>query len=242
LISHWCRYGNLNDYLGANQGLTRCDKLRLIFQTACGLEHLHSRNPPICHADIKPENVLINDWNGPAVSDFGLSRVLQDVEVRSGFTTSETVKGSVRYMARELFSGQKPSLETDVYAFGGLILTVMSGKAPFDGLLHHVILRRVMNDEPPIPEDHPYLPAHDPLWKLMRRCWSYDSTVRPTMQEVLQEVSIQDNIPTLILKPAFGFSSYWGKLSTKNLCQGQGSTLTLLLMTVLVNTASWTSM
>ncbi|KAG8935599.1 hypothetical protein FRC00_010797, partial [Tulasnella sp. 408] len=178
------------DRTPSQEALTR--KADLIFQTACGLEHLHSRTPPICHADIKPENVLINDWNGPAVSDFGLSRVLQDLEVRSGFTTSETIKGSVRYMARELFSGQKPSLKTDVYAFGGLILTVMSGKAPFDGLLDHVILRHVMQDEPPVPGDHPCLPAYDPLWKLMRRCWSSDPEARPTMQEVLQEASIHD--------------------------------------------------
>ncbi|KAG8946587.1 hypothetical protein FRC04_011565 [Tulasnella sp. 424] len=163
-------------------------KADLVIQTACGLEHLHSRIPPICHADIKPENVLINDEHVPALSDFGLSRVIQDLEVQSGFTTSETVKGTVRYMARELFAGENPSPESDVYAFGGLILTVMSGKAPFEGLPHLVMLRRVMLDEPPIPMEHPYLPANDPLWKLMHRCWNKDPTARPTMQEVRQEL------------------------------------------------------
>ncbi len=70
----------------------------------------------------------------------------------------------------------------------------MSGKAPFEGLLHQVILRRVTLDEPPIPKDHPNLPARDPLWKLMRRCWNNDPASRPTMQEVLREVSLHGTI------------------------------------------------
>ncbi|KIO16631.1 hypothetical protein M407DRAFT_85788, partial [Tulasnella calospora MUT 4182] len=193
LISPWCRHGNLTVYLQANPDLSRCDKLRLIFQIACGLEYLHSRNPPICHADVKPENVLINDWHGAALSDFGLSRFLQDLGAHSGFTTSETVKGSVRYMASELFNGQKPDLQSDVFAFGGLILTVMSGKAPFDGILYQGILGRVMQDRPPRWRDHPNLPAEDTLWKLMRRCWAKNPAARPTIREVLLEVSEREN-------------------------------------------------
>ncbi|KAG8950905.1 hypothetical protein FRC04_006969 [Tulasnella sp. 424] len=188
LISPWRRHGNLEEYLRENPDLSRYDKLQIIHQAGRGLEYLHSRTPPICHADIKPENVLITDSRGTALSDFGLSRVLQDLEISGGFTTTETVKGTVRYMASELFAGQKANLEADVYAFGGLILTVMSGRPPFDGLLYHVILRRVMQNELPIPKDHPKLPAYDPLWKLMRRCWDKTPAARPGMLEVLREL------------------------------------------------------
>ncbi|KAG8950904.1 hypothetical protein FRC04_006968, partial [Tulasnella sp. 424] len=188
LISPWRHHGNLEEYLRENPDLSRYDKLQLIYQAGRGLEYLHSRNPPICHADIKPENVLITDSRGTALSDFGLSRVLQDLEISGGFTTTETVKGTVRYMASELFAGQKADLAADVYAFGGLILTVMSGRPPFDGLLYHVILRRVMQNEPPVPKDHPNLPAYDTLWKLMRRCWDKTPAARPGMLEVLREL------------------------------------------------------
>ncbi|KAG9026753.1 hypothetical protein FS837_004514 [Tulasnella sp. UAMH 9824] len=160
-------------------------KADMLFQTACGLEHLHAQKPPICHADVKPENVLMNDFQGPTLSDFGLSRVLRGLDEPSGFSTSETVKGTLRYKAAELFAGQKPSLESDVYAFGGLILTVMSGKAPFYGLDEHVIMRRVMQDQPPRPAHHRNLPADDSIWILMRRCWANKPPARPTMREVL---------------------------------------------------------
>ncbi|KIO28104.1 hypothetical protein M407DRAFT_49918, partial [Tulasnella calospora MUT 4182] len=181
LISPWCRHGNLADYTRKNPGLSRLDKLRLTFQAACGLEHLHAQHPPICHADIKPENVLINDFLRAALSDFGLSRVLDGFGHRTGYTTSDGVKGTYNYIAPELFKGEnpRPALQTDVYAFGGLILTVMSGKPPFCGLHHPAILYRVMNDQPPKPENHQDLPLSDPLWGLMRRCWNMTPEGRP---------------------------------------------------------------
>lgn len=96
------------------------------YQAACGLEYLHSRSPPICHGDIKPQNVLINDELEAALSDFGLSRVLREVSEPSELTSSEAVKGTLNYMAIELLSEEeaRPTPESDVYAFGGLILTV----------------------------------------------------------------------------------------------------------------------
>ncbi|KAG8920227.1 hypothetical protein FRC01_000865 [Tulasnella sp. 417] len=160
-----------------------------IYQTACGLGHLHSQKPPICHADIKPENVLVNDQLEAALSDFGLSLVLEGLAVPSGLTTTERIKGTLNYMAGELFEGEKPNRESDVYAFGGLILTVMSGKPPFTGLREPIIMRRVIQNQPPKPEDHSELPLGDPLWSLMRCCWHQNPRLRPTMQGVLAELS-----------------------------------------------------
>ncbi|KAG8906003.1 hypothetical protein FRC01_008177 [Tulasnella sp. 417] len=64
----------------------------------------------------------------------------------------------------------------------------MSGKAPFYGLADQAIVRRVAQDQPPKPAHHPNLPADDPLWSLMRRCWDKTPTARPTMREVLLEL------------------------------------------------------
>ncbi|KAG9027828.1 hypothetical protein FS837_004158, partial [Tulasnella sp. UAMH 9824] len=189
LISPWCRNGNLTDYLRANPGLSRMDKLELIYQAALGLNHLHSLNPPICHADIKPENVLVNDSGEAALSDFGLSRILQELGEPTGLTTSETPRGTLTYMAPELLEEERsrPNRETDVYAFGGLILAVMSGKPPFGHLREVTILRRISRGQTPKSDEHPDLPPDDELWNLVRRCWDINPTARPTMREVLRE-------------------------------------------------------
>lgn len=59
--------------------------------------------------------------------------MLEDFGCPSGFTTSERVKGTFNYMAAELFTAEKPkvTLEADVYAFGGLILTVSPQRQGF---------------------------------------------------------------------------------------------------------------
>ncbi|KAG9048230.1 hypothetical protein FS837_000429 [Tulasnella sp. UAMH 9824] len=189
LISPWYRHGNLLDYLGANPRLPRLDKMILIRQAACGLEHLHSQNPPICHGDIKPENVLINDQLEAVISDFGLGRVLLGLGIHTGFTTSETAHGTLRYMAAELFAEENPrsSLQTDVYAFGGLTLAVLSGKSPFFELKPIEVIAGVMQGRQPRAEDHPELPSLDPLWSLIRRCWDKNPDARPSMKKFLQE-------------------------------------------------------
>lgn len=68
----------------------------------------------------------MNDSEEAALSDFGLSRVLQSLDTRTGLTTSGGARGTHYYMAQELFAEDTPraNRESDVYAFGGLILRV----------------------------------------------------------------------------------------------------------------------
>ncbi|KIO28094.1 hypothetical protein M407DRAFT_231354 [Tulasnella calospora MUT 4182] len=188
LISPWSRHGSIKDYLTANPELSLLNKLRLIYQAACGLDYLHSQDPPICHSAVKPESLLINDRLEAALSDFVLSRVLTRLGVASGYTVSAAFTETLHYTAGEILTGEKPNLETDVYAFGGLILTVMSEKPPFSGLTPARIVQLAVGGQMPEPEDHPKLPPSDPLWSLMRRCWNKAPAERPTMHEVLHEV------------------------------------------------------
>ncbi|KAG8929025.1 Receptor-interacting serine/threonine-protein kinase 2 [Tulasnella sp. 417] len=105
-----------------------------IHQAGLGLAYLHQRDPPICHGDIKPENILINDSMEAVLSDFGSSRVMDSLADHTGLTTTDgDHRGTLRYTAPELFNpqilGGDPSVlvttcKTDVFAFGGVILTV----------------------------------------------------------------------------------------------------------------------
>ncbi|KIO32984.1 hypothetical protein M407DRAFT_18140 [Tulasnella calospora MUT 4182] len=65
----------------------------------------------------------------------------------------------------------------------------MSGKRPFDGLDEPTILLRILQYKQPRQEDHLELPSSDLLWSLMRRCWSINRKPRPTMQEVVRELT-----------------------------------------------------
>lgn len=79
----------------------------------------------VVHGDIKPDNVLVNDTEEASLCDFGLARIIQ--EMRTGLTTSGQGQGGKGFTAPELLDcedGQQKSTESDVYAFGGLILSV----------------------------------------------------------------------------------------------------------------------
>lgn len=203
LISPWCSHGNLSDYLTVTKDLTSREKLLLIRQAALALAHLHNQTPPICHGDIKPENVLVNDFREAALSDFGVSRIVEDIAVRTGLTTTEQgPKGTYIYTAPEIFDPEllgpndgeaKASCEGDVYAFGGLILTVMSGQPPFHKIKNKAkIIILIVKNEHPKPCDHLGLPETDPLWSLMVNCWHFQPEMRPSMGEVI--IKLEEDI------------------------------------------------
>jgi serine/threonine protein kinase len=67
-----------------------------LFQTARGLEYLHSHEPVIVHGDLKAANVLINDKGEAMLSDFGLAKIQQ--EEPTGFTTANIGGGTLRWL------------------------------------------------------------------------------------------------------------------------------------------------
>lgn len=81
----------------------------------------------IVHGDIKPGNVLIAPDRGPVITDFGISRVLSEAHI--GFDGGW--HGTPLYMAPELFQGAGMSKQSDVYAFGVVMLEVLTGGVPW---------------------------------------------------------------------------------------------------------------
>ncbi|KIO15482.1 hypothetical protein M407DRAFT_211336, partial [Tulasnella calospora MUT 4182] len=73
LISTWASNGNVQDYLSKNE-VDWPTRLRIVLDIASGLVYLHRMNPPVCHGDIKPGNVLIGHDIRGMLADFGLSR------------------------------------------------------------------------------------------------------------------------------------------------------------------------
>ncbi|KIO31607.1 hypothetical protein M407DRAFT_128692 [Tulasnella calospora MUT 4182] len=190
LVSPWCQNGCLSQFLRHHPELTDIQKLQLLKDAARGIAYLHSLQPSIAHGDIKPENILIRDDLTAAVTDFGISRVIQSLDTQTGLTTSSSGQGTPQFQAAELFlEGSRPTIMSDVYAFGGLILATMSGNPPFyRSRAPAAIMLSIASNHTPQPADHPQLPERDPLWDVMRRCWSPDPTQRPSMNEIIAEV------------------------------------------------------
>lgn len=103
-------------------------RIQAALSAARALKALHEHNPPIVHGDIKPQNILLDSQNEAYLVDFGLAQILK---VRSSLT-SHRPSGAAGYLAPEFVARRKLSSKTDLYAFGILLLQIVTGKTPTD--------------------------------------------------------------------------------------------------------------
>uniref|UniRef100_A0A1J3J679 non-specific serine/threonine protein kinase n=1 Tax=Noccaea caerulescens TaxID=107243 RepID=A0A1J3J679_NOCCA len=96
---------------------------------ASGLLYLHEEwEKIVIHRDVKPSNVLIDDDMNPRLGDFGLARLYE----RGSQSHTTVVVGTIGYMAPELTRNGNSSSASDVFAFGVLLLEIVSGRKPTD--------------------------------------------------------------------------------------------------------------
>ncbi|KAG5247935.1 kinase family protein [Salix suchowensis] len=92
------------------------------------LYHLHNEcSRPVIHRDIKSSNILLSDGFEPQLTDFGMAIW---GPTATSFVTQGEVVGTFGYLAPEYFMYGKVSDKIDVYAFGVVILELLSGRKP----------------------------------------------------------------------------------------------------------------
>ncbi|KAG8932394.1 hypothetical protein FRC01_014238 [Tulasnella sp. 417] len=192
LVLPWFNNGNLSNYLARHPAANR---FKLISDIARGLEHLHSYTPTIVQADIKPENVLIDDRGGALITDFGTATVLGEDE---WYTPSHRYGGTTQWMPREIILGEsvRRSRTGDVYSFGGLTCYIMTGRVPHASQSIFQIIRTLNGAKgSPEPIDrwhkHPDLQNHcgRVVAGIIHRCWSQAPEDRPPMPVIVKELS-----------------------------------------------------
>jgi serine/threonine protein kinase/predicted negative regulator of RcsB-dependent stress response len=114
-------------------------------QISRAIQAAHEVN--VIHRDIKPENVLILTRDGQKdfvkVLDFGIAKSGKDTDLENEKDTNGDLRrrlthpgmtmGTPEYMAPEQAAGRPADPRSDVYAVGGLVYEMLSGKAPYEG-------------------------------------------------------------------------------------------------------------
>ena len=96
-------------------------------QLVSAVEHAHSRH--VIHRDIKPQNVIVRNDGTVKLTDFGIA-VAQNA---AQLTQTNSIMGSVHYLAPELAKGQSASQQSDIYSLGILMYELLAGEVPFIG-------------------------------------------------------------------------------------------------------------
>ncbi len=121
---------------------------RVLEAVARAVHHAHACG--IVHRDLKPANVLMAEDGTPKVSDFGLAKELND---DVGQTHTGAIMGTPSYMAPEQAQGRTSEVgpPADIYALGGILYDMLTGRPPFRGETAVDTLHQVVTEDPVLP-------------------------------------------------------------------------------------------
>lgn len=139
LIFHFNSHGSLASLLHGTKAtvLEWSIRYKVAIGTARGLHYLHKCcQRRIIHRDIKSSNVLLGSDFEPQISDFGLAKWLPRQWTHHSVTP---IEGTFGYLAPEYFLHGIVDEKTDVYAFGVLLLEIISGRRPIDASEQNIV-------------------------------------------------------------------------------------------------------
>ncbi len=99
----------------------------------------------IIHRDLKPQNIMVTDSGVVKIGDFGIA----SIQSLSQVTQTDTIMGSLHYLAPEIARGEKATAQSDIYALGIVFYELLRGEVPFNGESPVNIALKHMRDEIP---------------------------------------------------------------------------------------------
>ncbi|XP_014740114.1 PREDICTED: ankyrin repeat and protein kinase domain-containing protein 1 [Sturnus vulgaris] len=168
-------------------------KFRVIHEMGLAMNFLHSMSPPLLHLDLKPGNVLLDGNMHVKISDFGLSKWMEQSS-RMQYIESSALRGTLSYIPPEMFlqNSKPPGIKYDVYSFGIVIWEVLMQKKPYTGANMMAIIVKVAAGKRPglelVRDDWPG-ECHQML-DLMKRCWDQDPKQRPSFADIPVETDV----------------------------------------------------
>jgi len=147
-------------------------------QVADGLAAAHVAG--VVHRDVKPGNVLLAEDGRVKLTDFGVSRAVDDVQL----TRTGLIAGTPAYLSPEVAQGREPTAASDVFALGATLYSTVEGHPPFGlddnpyALLHKVATGVV---DPPT--------QAGPIAGILSRLLATDPRDRPSAAQARDELA-----------------------------------------------------
>ena len=148
-----------NEYINGQNLRDILDKRSIGFLEACDIMYqltsavAHAHEHSVIHRDIKPQNVYLTADGTIKLGDFGIATF----ENSARLTRSETIIGSVHYLAPEISRGQQASYQSDIYSLGVTFFELITRRVPFEDDTPVSVAIRHIKDKFPSPRK--YIPS-----------------------------------------------------------------------------------
>uniref|UniRef100_A0A3Q0SJM9 receptor protein-tyrosine kinase n=1 Tax=Amphilophus citrinellus TaxID=61819 RepID=A0A3Q0SJM9_AMPCI len=179
IITEYMENGSLDAFLRKHDGqFTVIQLVGMLRGIASGMKYLSDMN--YVHRDLAARNILVNSNLVCKVSDFGLSRVLED-DPEAAYTT-RVRHIPIRWTAPEAIAYRKFTTASDVWSYGIVMWEVVSyGERPYWDMNNQDVIKAIEEGyRLPAPMDCPVV-----LHQLMLDCWERDRAERPTFSQIL---------------------------------------------------------
>jgi len=151
IVMEYVRGQTLKELINKRGALHYVEAVDIMKQVASATALAHSMG--IVHRDLKPQNILVTDSGIVKIADFGIA----SIQSLSQVTQTDTIMGSLHYLAPEIARGEKATPQSDIYALGVVFYELLRGDVPFNGESPVNIALKHMRDE--IPSVRAYNPA-----------------------------------------------------------------------------------
>jgi eukaryotic-like serine/threonine-protein kinase len=201
---------------------------------ARAMHYAHERG--IIHRDLKPANVLLAADGTPKITDFGLAKQL---ESDSGQTQAGQVLGTPSYMAPEQAYGDSDKITpaADIYALGGILYDLLTGRPPFSGTSVIETLEMVRTREPVPPTQLVGKLPRD-LETIALKCLQKDPARRyATAGDLAEDLRRFLTRRPILARPVSAIEKTWRWAKRNPWVAGLGSGVAVLLIAVALITS-----
>lgn len=185
MLFEYMENGNLEDYISKTKIDVR-EKYQLMLDICIGVHYLHNRKPEIVlHRDLKPGNILINKHGEAKISDFGISKLINN-DMCNVFTGHTGETGTYIWMSPEVLKHEEYNYKSDIYCLGLILYFIWTEKKPFQEYNMNTIQIMFAKFQNKL-EIH--ISDNQDMNDLVNLCCSYNKDVRPNTEYIIETLS-----------------------------------------------------
>lgn len=153
IVMEYIRGKTLKQLIKSRGVLDKVEAVAIMKQLVSGVAQAHTNG--IIHRDIKPQNIMIKDDGTVKITDFGIATAADALQL----TQSDSVMGSVHYLAPECSRGEPASFQSDIYSMGIVFFEMVTGEVPHRGEgAIEVAMKHMQEEIPDVRSINPSLP------------------------------------------------------------------------------------